>query len=144
MQEVFEKIKGRLNTERGRYWNDNSEYGTGKWSGIDEAMDIVDQVAEEYQECALCYFGNPCEYQNKDVRMPESELNNGWIPCGERLPDTEHKPHKPVLVQLKMSMVVGYANSAGQWFADCGDGCSLDVTDEAIAWRPLPGPYRGE
>lgn len=153
--ELCEKIKERLEEEV-KYQNEKAETSPPfckltfeearrkMAECYEHAIEIVNQVAEEYQECALCYFGNPCEYQNKDARMPESELNNGWIPCSERLPDTEHKPHKPVLVQLKMSMVIGYANSAGQWFADCGDGCSLDVTDEAIAWQPLPEPYEGE
>lgn len=137
MQEVFEKIKERLNTERNRYWNDNSEYGTGKRSGIDEAMDIVDQVAEEYQECALCYFSNPCEYQNKDARMPESELNNSWIPCSERLPEEEYDTVLAVTDKNHCCVAV-YTKEHGFRTMD------IDCEGDFIAWRPLLEPYRGE
>ena len=124
MQEVFEKIKERL--EEKQEYTDNFRLIIPS----KKAIEIVNQVESEYNQSL--------------ANNNQSLTNSGWIPCSERLPDTEHKPHKPVLVQLKMSMVIGYANSAGQWFADCGDGCSLDVTDEAIAWQPLPEPYRGE
>ena len=54
-----------------------------------KAIQIVNQLAEEYKHCCLCYSGIPCEYQNKNAILPNALLadKNGWIPCSERLPE---------------------------------------------------------
>lgn len=57
MQEVFEKIIEKLNTERNPiYRNDGSVMGEKRHIEINRVIEIVKQVAAEY--------------------------NNGWIPCG--------------------------------------------------------------
>ena len=151
MQEVFEKIKERLETElkctrdkQSIECMKNDGFGTplqAKYSGNIEmllkAIEIVNQVAEEYKECALCYFGNPCEYQNKDARMPESELNNGWIPCSERLPEKEYDTVLAV-TDRKHCCVAVYTKEHGFRTMD------IDCVGVFIAWQPLPEPYRGE
>lgn len=39
----------------------------------EEAIKIVNQLAEEYKHCALCYLGSPCEYQNAEADCEKCE-----------------------------------------------------------------------
>lgn len=152
MQKTFEKIRERLKNELylaqedcERYLNGNTNQflyarARGYEVAMENAIEIVDQVAEEYQECALCYFGSPCEYQNKDARMPESELNNGWIPCSERLP----KVYIPVLVTYRRNdgtrkVVVAKMEADCEWKIEFGGYCD---SESVIAWQPLHEPYK--
>lgn len=72
------------------------------------AVEIIEQIAEEY--------------------------NNGWIPCSERLPET----NKGVLVCTNEGQVdVDYY---GEYTKDF---IGLKGTEQyAIAWQPLPAPYK--
>lgn len=71
MQEVFENIIEKLEVERGRYFLTIANTGEKCLDiayekvglSIDNAIEIVKQIAEEY--------------------------NNGWIPCNEQLPELE-------------------------------------------------------
>ena len=58
---------------------------------INEAISIINKLAEEYKHCTLCYLQSPCEYQNENVMLPNELLadENGWISCSERLPSKE-------------------------------------------------------
>ena len=60
MQAVFEKIIEKLEEKQDIFLYEDSDYGEGKYNAFDEAIEIVKQEAEQY--------------------------NNGWIPCSERLP----------------------------------------------------------
>ena len=60
MNSVFEKIIEKLEEKQDIFLYDDSDYGEGKYNAFDEAIEIVKQEAEQY--------------------------NNGWIPCSERLP----------------------------------------------------------
>lgn len=61
MNKAFEKILDRLTDAGG--CDADCEYDKGWDSAIDEAISIVQEVAEEY--------------------------NGGWIPCSERLPELD-------------------------------------------------------
>ena len=84
MKEAFELIKERLeeliNEPRCLHEYDDC------CDGLNEAIKIVSEVEAEFKEgCTLCYLGSPCEYQNKDVRVPDELI--GWIPCEKELPE---------------------------------------------------------
>ena len=87
------------------------------------AIEIVNQLAEEYK-----LFGN------------SEQVNNGWIPCSERLPSEEEL----VLLQTKRDgrMYVGYHRRNGaKWV--CVTARNSVVTGMIpIAWQPLPQPYK--
>ena len=68
------------------------------------------------------------------VNQVAEEYNNGWIPCSERLPEE----NKAVLVctnenQIDVDYYGGYIK----------DFIGLKGTEQyAIAWQPLPQPYK--
>lgn len=64
MKEFIEKLIGRL--EENSFlltFNFESE----KYLKLNKSKEIVNQLAEEYKHCDLCYLGSPCEYQNPEI-----------------------------------------------------------------------------
>ena len=137
MQEIFEKIKERLETNivSGQYGN---EYVESVF--LNQAIEIVNQVADEY---------------GKDINVP---ANDGWIPCSERLPEDgdcrfymciveNHEDDVPMFCQFEEGYGFGYRQ-------DIYDEYSLGFLDsefltneelgyeKVIAWQPLPVPYQ--
>lgn len=114
-------------------------------STYENSIRCVNQLAEEYKQCDLCYAGIPCEYQNKDAKLPVSEFadKNGWIPCEERYPDTTEY------------ILLSFSNFSipvvGRWEED-KDGGAFYIGDEmescasqgmiVNAWQQLPKVYR--
>ena len=60
-------------------------------------------------------------------------MNDGWIPVEERLPDNNEN----VLVTTDMGLIASGYIAHGTWITD-------QEPDYPIAWRPLPEPYRPE
>ena len=123
MQQFIDKLISRLEEVR---------MGLGVVSGermvINMAIDIVNQLAEEYKP-----FGN------------SEQVQGGWIPCSERLP----KVNRKVFVAFKVAQLcektidydIGYLSSYdGKWYCDHK---GYDV-EKVLAWMPLPVPYGGE
>lgn len=77
------------------------------------------------------------EILNKVEEIINTEpINNGWIPCSERLPDKEGD----YLTTVDGCMVVDITLFANGNFIDF-----LGEEDNSIiAWQPLPQPYKGE
>jgi hypothetical protein len=146
MKEFVEKLIGRLEEYERKSYNTYCEHGLrtdlGRSFGSKEIIQIVNQLAEEYKQCTLCYLQSPCEYQNETVIVPN---NNGWIPVSERLPEltegTECFKQSPCcLTTLKwwdgdMTESIGWYNQSGVWNED-SKNCKV------IAWMPLPAPYQ--
>lgn len=138
MQEVFEKIKKKLEEQLKQYdmrierrnsdcyFDEASkkENLDGRASGIEKAIEIVDQVAEEY--------------------------NNGWISCSERLPIGEeyrkkiddsyfYKHMLTTTNEEDIPICVGWYDQENEvWY---------DITGFAFypnAWQPLPAPPKKE
>lgn len=76
----------------------------------------------------------------KDINVT---TNNGWIPVEERLPEAgEH-----VLVSFKSAgflPATAIISENGRWSMLQGAKGFNDVTEDVIAWRPLPEPYQAE
>ena len=74
----------------------------------------------------------------KDTGVP---TNDGWIPVDERLPEAgEH-----VLVSFKSDgflPAMAIISEKLRWNMLQGAKGFDDVTEDVIAWRPLPEPYR--
>ncbi|HJD01007.1 MAG TPA: DUF551 domain-containing protein [Candidatus Mediterraneibacter excrementavium] len=74
----------------------------------------------------------------KDTDVP---TNDGWIPVDKQLPEAgEH-----VLVSFKSAgflPATAIISENGRWSMLQGAKGFNDVTEDVIAWRPLPEPYR--
>ena len=131
---MIEKILERLKEEReiaekelekcifkGLPYHDSTE---GKIIGIKEAIEIVREVAEEY--------------------------NVGWIPCSERLPEeperTDDEEESIRLERLNEYnvMIIGAEIPTTLYYA--GDGYWYDAVSQdyyqVTVWQPLPEPYK--
>ena len=73
------------------------------------------------------------------IEALEKQATSEWIPCSERLPEIE----KEVLVQWRpylssdIEMNILVLTKSGEWV--CGLG---RINGRAIAWMPLPEPYK--
>ncbi len=75
-------------------------------------------------------------------------MNDGWIPCDERLPQVDEDieetieddecPEYNVTIKGASEATTLKYSPDGTWFDE--NGCTYDV----IAWRPLPESYRPE
>ena len=119
----------RLEAEKSTTWN------CGYKNGIDGAIKIVNQLAEE---------------SAKDTNVL---TNNGWIPCSERLPEQWQSiyisgelvdgmggvSYKAVFGENEhQDCFYGYY-FAGDFFGITEEGIYWLV--DAVAWQPLPAPY---
>lgn len=109
----------------------------------EEAIEIVNQVAEEYKGVTTCYLGSPCEYQNEDIRVDENE---GWIPCSSE--PTEEGSYIVAWVPEHLEVrcdsphyygIFEYEN--GEWSIDVPNGYK-NIGIVMLAYRPLPQPYQ--
>lgn len=117
MKSVFEKIIEKLED---RQYENRHTLHHDEWNvGIDQAIEIVNKMDEEY--------------------------NNGWIPCSERLPNKEeflkayirnkYGAEFIVMIEGANRPTTLYLTSDGLWVDDCRN------VHEVIAWKPLPEPY---
>ena len=119
MQTVFEKIIEKLEEKQDIFLYEDSDYGEGKYNAFDEAIEIVKQEAEKY--------------------------NNGWISCSERLPEEafgclvtvmDCNPSTQTDFENILPYFVGYDGDS--W----NDADGEEIPFEVIAWRKLPTPYQ--
>ena len=74
------------------------------------------------------------EYQRIEALPSASQ----WIPCSERLPETEDKVLCCTATKKGVkSIVIGCYMATMKYWA-CG------MNSNVIAWKPLPEPYKGE
>ena len=111
-KDIIDKLKeiGRLEiTMHGGRCNGKT-LALGYAKGIENAIDIVNQANEEY--------------------------NNGWIPCGERLPEEDGWYYTTERCGSAVeSGMCKFVNGEWEHIASC---------IKTIAWRERPEPYKGE
>lgn len=122
MNKAFEKILDRLRSLAENYgrlqlgFADSAEIikYVGMEQAVDLAMEIVKEVAEEY--------------------------NGGWIPCSERLPEDDSICIVTVEYPNNKTMVdYGWFDRKGVcWFV----GMQEFRTSNILAWQPLPEPFK--
>lgn len=163
MQEFIKKLIARLEEEKTRmeqmYIDNLSRPGTnltlrlnGKVQGMEKAIYIANQLAEEYEECYKdC---GECEAYDKDKHhcpkfckviteaVAEIEENHpGWISCSERLP----KSGVTVIVSYK-DRFLGDGTCEG-WYDAPNEMWHLtdyEYSDnaEVTYWRERLAPYQ--
>ena len=131
MKEFIDKLIGRLEEYQDKLDTDmwasesNNWYGqfcNGTSEGIDDAISIINELAEEFAA---------------DINVVS---NNGWIPCSENTPDNRN----PVLVcatgKDEGVFISYYIEEEDRWRYDTDDGGHYYV--DVIAWQPLPSPFK--
>ena len=113
-------------------------------------MQELEKILEEIDAHAMEFeaFGVSDEYISinwvKDIIR--KHMNDGWIPVEDRLPeDTESGFYNAVSVTMSNGRVTHgcYRNADREWWVAREDGeFKYTRSDEVIAWRPLPEPYR--
>ena len=119
MKEFIDKLIERLEQERkiayNTYMNYEMNVDLGRSFGAERAIDIVNQLAEEYK--------------------------GGWIACSERLPElNEELFSDDLLVAFKDSndfKIAFYDGNKNKWYLRS----SAPYIGDVIAWKPLPAPY---
>ena len=79
--------------------------------------------------------------QYRVIDIPNAKPEQQWIPCSERLPDT----NRDVLLQFGNSMGVGFWEH-NSWGINTGDDIYSEIGEreaQPIAWRELPEPWEG-
>lgn len=111
MKEFVEKLIGRLEEQKSDW---NYDYNVP----INDAIEIVNQLAEEY--------------------------NNGWIPCEKELPET----NESVLCWAKSTARGGDVCFVGSyhkgfWFLQSSANThSFPGQYKIVAWQQLPEPFK--
>ena len=125
MKSVFEKIKERLRTEKAELttWAEDMAFELG----IDKAIEIVNQVAEEYNQSL--------------TNNNQSLTNGGWIPCSERLPEDNEIHECTALFNTGMRYIeyAYYDVAREEWWTHDDTGLV-----NVIAWKSSPQPYKPE
>lgn len=80
------------------------------------------------------------------------EQKSSWIPCTERLPDKFRKvlvTFIPSAGSLWIKVIIAhYSDLMGTvkkpcfWIGKYGKGSFKNISEQVIAWMPLPEPYR--
>lgn len=122
MKEFVEKLIGRLEEyqENNTQCKSSDDYELGQFNACEYAIEIVKQLAEEYN-------------------------NDGWIPCSKQLP-----PHSDDLLLIQCSgkpknnIVFDNAFCLASYTKE---GWLLELYPEwkgaeVIAWMPLPEPFK--
>ena len=151
MKEAFDLIKKRLEHRRGIASRDEYECGSkldknyyqGVSYGYYKAIEIVNQVAEEYS------------HRNHDLDIEASHSNDGWIPCSERLPEDDRK--KYIVQKTSGSInILGFTKDAYKLsrydfseYMGKKKPIFYDYDSEygyielyCEAWQPLPEPFK--
>ena len=90
-----------------------------------------------------CYNGFSDTYDKSCIigvleELPSAQPEPKWIPCSERLPEDGtwniFSDGKNISVERYKMDAIDHFFPQGRWFS----------LDEAIAWMPLPEPYREE
>lgn len=122
MKEAFKEIIERLEEEL--EWSSTHgkdvKFREGRLSGLRTGMRIVKEVAEE------------CKSLTVEQKSLTEKFNDGWIPCSERLPETDGKY---IVCTTKGSVYCTKYHSRWKSFG-------TDMNTHIEAWQPLPAPYQ--
>ena len=93
-------------------------------------------------------------YFDKAIQVLEQQLNGGWIPVTERLPEenghylvTYHEWSKGEYLpkfDFTCMKILRFYRGEFKMPICCDDKIEQDIGREVLAWMPLPEPYREE
>lgn len=143
MKEFIEKLIERLDEYKTKAYVTgftNNPYELGACHAMNDAIEIVNQLAEEYNQ-----EHDDTDYAN--IELYAFWQNHQWIPCSKELP-----PHSDDLLLIqcsgtpKSNIVFDNAFCLASYIEE---GWILEMypewkSAEVVAWMPLPEPYRAE
>lgn len=133
MQEVFEKIIGKLENKR----------KTVEQLIMENPQDELDKIQTQTAEDFASAYGEAIEI----VKQAAAEYNNGWIPCSKRLPERNNVVLcwvKSTTIASGETYIIGSCDN-GFWFLQTYEigHHNFPVKDyKVIAWQPLPESYQ--
>ncbi len=134
IEKILEKLR-RLYDFADCYEDD---YHVGKYSAYKDAIEIVQEVANEHRKLNRC---DTCTYYEKGFEDGAESVRalapyeDSWIPCSERLPEFDQE----VLITADDCTVYQCVMRNGG-LCVFEDGW-IDIK-HVIAWQPLPAPYQ--
>jgi hypothetical protein len=184
MKEFIEKLIGRLEEHKTKAYVTgitNNPYEFGACNAMDSAIEIVNQLAEEYShrtedlvidashrntstehincstdtstDCSKCSRRSWYQkgYTDAEKKLEEEyklfgnseQVNNGWIPCSERLPEEKENPithdymQYPVMVNIGGTLDLRY-----YYFGNGHWRLGLQIMDKYVThWMDI-APYQ--
>ena len=175
MKQFIEKLIGRLEEQRGhicncmpcngcKYIGDCNEGEFAEDVALDKAIEIVNQLAEEYKQQLpndlMIVSSLPSLYPLQDFEaeaihrvvgntdIPEMDINelfeeveqnDGWIPCSQRLPEdcTIYEVTARFGNGMCYTEFAYYDESKGEWWKHDDDGLV-----NVLAWKEHSVPYQ--
>lgn len=144
MNKAFELILKKIEEKRNKYqrladgsnfdgWNEEDIKYSAKAEMCEELKEIVQEVAEEYNDGWIPVKTRPMTEEEKEYYSEYLSEGNGMIyDCP--LPDDGQE----VLITSKYGNV-----DKTTFYTDCGNYFEqYEDYDEVIAWQPLPEPYK--
>ena len=115
---------------------------------IEKAIDIVNIIQKFHDfECSLNKEFGEC--YPTIISALTQQLNNGWIPVSERLPETYREVDGDSVYYVSNNVLCSAYNKDTSeyeaWIDYTIDGewqTHEYYEDEILAWRPLPEPYK--
>jgi hypothetical protein len=98
------------------------------------------------KNCTTCPFwsvDDTCEITEQVKKLPKYEEIPQWIPCSERLPEKVGNYLVSDIYGNVYSSYFDYLKGKKCFIYD-DDWDELTEDDTAIAWKPLPEPYKKE
>lgn len=110
---------------------------------MQELEKILEEIKAHRNFASECGNFNVASAFELCVEIIRKHTNDGWIPVDERLP----KAGEHVLVSFRSAgflPATAIISENGRWSMLQGAKGFNDVTEDVIAWRPLPEPYHPE
>lgn len=95
-------------------------------------MQELEKILEEMGNIQFASYTKPLIAVEDVIKIIRKHMNDGWIPCEERLPEDGQSV---LCTDGKYAYLVEYDADLDAGFGDM---------DDIIAWQPLPEPYRPE
>lgn len=126
---------------------------------LDKILTDIDAEIEKQKEADGSLVGTSMWNQwvkgmQRAKDIIRKHMNDGWIPVEERLPEKYGKYLVTVLppagrLWIKVfiahfSDLMGIIKNPIFYMGNVGKNDFKDITDEVIAWQPLPEPFKAE